>query len=97
MLNEITPNNLKHASRLLQSWIMEVPAILTPEKAMKYYVRSEFDFIAANNVDELIHHAYRLRGDKELFYAMIENAKERKKEISNDINVNQFKHIMQSI
>lgn len=97
LLNEITPNNLKHACRLLQSWIMQVPAILTPERAMKYYIKNEYDFLAANNVDEFVHHAYKLRKDKELFYAMIENAKERKKEISNNIIVNQFKTIAQSI
>ena len=97
LINKITPNNLKHASRLLQSWIMEVPAILTPEKAMKYYVKGELDFLAANNVDEFIFHAHKLKQNKELFYAMIDNAKQRKKEISHDTIVNQFKSIIESI
>lgn len=97
LINKIVPGNLKHASRLLQSWIMQVPAILTPELAMKHYVKSELDFLAADDMDEFVQHAHKLKHDKELFYAMIDNAKQRKKEISHDIIVNQFKHIMQSI
>ena len=93
LLNNIKPENLKHASRLLQSWIMEVPAILTPEKAMTYHVKSEYDFLAANNVDEFIFNAHKLRGDKELFYAMIENGRKRKQHVSNQLIVDQFKFI----
>jgi hypothetical protein len=93
LLSDIKPKNLKHASRLLQSWIMEVPAILTPEKAMTYYVKSEYDFLAANNVDEFIFNAHKLREDKELFCAMIENGRKRKQHISNQIIVDQFTFI----
>jgi hypothetical protein len=86
----------KNASRLFQAWHMEVPSIFCNHSAMSYIKKSELDYLEANTKEEFIECCLRLKTDKDLFYAMIENAKKRKNEFNNSVMIEQINNILKS-
>ena len=70
----------KPATKLYNAWHAGVPAILTPEPAFQEQRRSELDYIEVTSVNETIAALKRLRDDKELRNAMIENGRIRAQE-----------------
>lgn len=80
----------KHFNRLLQSWIMEVPAILNTHSSIESIKQSELDYLTANSYEEFLDKCLLIKTNKDLFFDMIENCKKRKKEWSNTLIVNQI-------
>ena len=65
------------ANRLYQAWYMNTPAIFNISPEMANLRESELDFLIANDKDEFLEQALRLKTDKDLFYAMTENGKSK--------------------
>ncbi|HBB32109.1 MAG TPA: hypothetical protein DDZ80_18700 [Cyanobacteria bacterium UBA8803] len=69
--------NWKPPSKLLNAWQAGVPAILGNESAFRNARKSELDYLEVTSVDEAIAALKRLRDDRELRQAMIENGRIR--------------------
>ena len=67
----------KPATKLFNAWRAGVPAILGPEYAYREQRRSDLDYIEASSLGEAQHAVQRLRGDPELYRAMVENGRAR--------------------
>lgn len=70
----------KPASKLYSAWHAGVPAILGHESAFQAERKSDLDYLEATSLEEVISALRRLRDDKELRYAMVENGRLRAKE-----------------
>jgi hypothetical protein len=64
-------------SKLYNSWIAGVPALLGCESAYQAERRSEYDYFEVHNVDEVLETLLRLRGDPVLRAAVVRNCAER--------------------
>lgn len=62
------------ANRLYQAWKMRTPAIFNNSPEMAAIRNSDYDFLIANNTEEFLHQASRLKSDKKLFDNMISHA-----------------------
>ena len=69
--------SMKPASKLINAWLAEVPAILSPEPSFLALRDSELDFLPASNLEEIVAAATRLKEDRYLYFAMIENGRRR--------------------
>lgn len=67
----------KPASKLINSWIAGVPAILSRDDAFLRLKKTENDFLEADNLNEIIIQLKKLRSDPKLFNNMIKNGIER--------------------
>ena len=67
----------KPANKLTNAWLAGVPAILSPEPSFLGLRESELDFLPASNVEEITSAARRLKEDKDLYLAMVENGRRR--------------------
>ncbi|NES87153.1 MAG: glycosyltransferase family 1 protein [Moorea sp. SIO2B7] len=70
----------KPPTKLYNAWHAGVPAILAPEPAFRDLRRSDLDYLEVSSLDETIAALKRLRDDKELRQAMIENGHIRAEE-----------------
>ena len=73
--------NKKPASKLINSWIANVPAILSPDRAYLDIKKSKYDFLEATNVSEIIDRLKLLKSNRFLYRKMIENSKKRAAEV----------------
>lgn len=64
-------------SKLYNSWLAGVPALLGAESAYQAERRSEHDFFEVHSTDEVLETLLRLRGDPELRAAVARNCGER--------------------
>jgi hypothetical protein len=64
-------------SKLYNSWMAGVPALLGSESAYQAERRSEYDYFEVHNVDEVLETLLRLRGDPALRAAVARNCAER--------------------
>ncbi|MGK7893751.1 MAG: hypothetical protein AB4372_09025 [Xenococcus sp. (in: cyanobacteria)] len=71
----------KPATKLYNSWLAGVPAILGCESAYQAERRSEFDYLEVGSFDALILAIKRLQADKNLRREMLENSKLRAEEV----------------
>ena len=76
--------NNKPASKLINSWLAGVPALLGPESAYKQLRRSPLDFIEVSSAAEALAAIDKLRNTPNLYEDMVENGIERSKEFSSD-------------
>jgi len=72
----------KPASKLVNAWIAEVPAIIGVEPGPRELRRSELDYIEVANPQEALMALDRLKTDPDLYTAMVENGKQRSVEFS---------------
>jgi hypothetical protein len=75
--------DLKPPSKLINAWHAGIPAILGRESAYQNERKSELDYIEIADADEAIAALNRLRNDRSLRLAMVENGKIRAKEMGN--------------
>lgn len=68
----------KPASKLVNAWIAGVPIILGREPAYKAMRKSDYDYLEANNFEELIDCINALISDKVLYNQILKNAEVRK-------------------
>ncbi len=88
----------KPASKLYNAWIAGVPAILGRcESGYRLERKSELDYLEAGSVDEVLLALKRLRDDKELRRAMVENGKLRAEELQPDQLVRQWRTFLTDI
>ncbi|MGK7950494.1 MAG: glycosyltransferase [Xenococcaceae cyanobacterium] len=76
--------NHKPASKVVNSWLAGVTAIVAPESAFMAIRKSELDFLAVNSLDETIEAVKSLKNNPELYLSMIKNGKDRAQEFSED-------------
>jgi len=62
----------KTANRLYQSWYCNTPGIFSSNTAMDHIRETEFDFLMANDIDELNEQVTRLKTDRDLFQSMVD-------------------------
>ena len=67
----------KPASKLVNAWHAEVPAILGPEAAFQELRESELDYIEVRTQAETLAAIDRLANEPELYAAMVENGRRR--------------------
>jgi hypothetical protein len=72
----------KPATKLYNAWRAGVPAILSPDVAYEDLRRSEFDFLEASNVPEIIGSLRRLQADTALRQAMVRSGRARGEEFT---------------
>ena len=70
----------KPASKLINAWAANVPAILSPEPAFENIRKSELDYLKADNIDQVMEQIRVLRDNPSLRKAMVENGNSRSKE-----------------
>jgi hypothetical protein len=73
-------SKLKPASKMYNSWLAGVPAILGWERAFQAERKSDLDYLEVTSVNEAIEALTRLRDDRELRDRMVENGKVRSSE-----------------
>ncbi len=75
----------KPATKLFNAWHAGVPAILGCESAYRAERRSELDYIEVHSPQEIIEALKRLRNDKKLYRAMVDNCKVRARQVSPEV------------
>jgi hypothetical protein len=90
-----TPDS-KPASKLYNAWIAGVPAILSPDSAFEDLFISEFDYLKAENVPEIIERLKQLMNDPALRKSMIENGKKRATEFNSEVITEDWIKIIQN-
>jgi hypothetical protein len=71
----------KPAAKLYNAWLAGVPAILGRESAYLAERRSDLDYLEATSVESAVAALIRLRDDRDLRRAMVENGRRRAKHI----------------
>lgn len=74
----------KPASKLVNSWIAGVPIILGPEPAYRAIRQSDFDYLEAKNLEELLQCINNLTLNSELYTQILKNAETRRKEYTHE-------------
>jgi hypothetical protein len=74
----------KPASKLINAWFAEVPALLGPEPAFQELRRSELDFIEVRTPAEALNALKRLKESPALYQAMVENGRVRREDFTED-------------
>ena len=74
----------KPASKLINAWRAEVPAILAPESAFLAVRKSELDFAIVNSLDEIIDAIQKLKTNPKLYRSMLDNGIKRSQEFQED-------------
>lgn len=68
----------KPASKLVNAWFADVPALLGPEPAFRELRRSALDYIEVTSPAEALDAVRRLQADPALYRAMVENGRSRR-------------------
>jgi hypothetical protein len=79
-LSSAPPNDAarnKPASKLINSWLSGVPAILSPDPLYMKIRNNDLDFLIAENVDDIIANILSLREDAHLYRSMVENGQQK--------------------
>lgn len=84
----------KPASKLINSWMAGVPAILGPEYAYRELRRSELDFIEASSAMEVRAAIRRLIDRPDLYDAMVRNGLERAREFEPEMTDRQWAELL---
>ncbi|UOA20512.1 hypothetical protein DSM14862_03757 (plasmid) [Sulfitobacter indolifex] len=72
----------KPASKLVNAWWAEVPALLGPEPAFKELRQSDLDYMEVRTPEDVLRTLSVLKGDPALYFGMVENGKARRGEFS---------------
>jgi hypothetical protein len=87
----------KPATKLFNAWHAGVPAIVGGDSAFQAERKSELDYIQVNSLAETIAALKRLRNDRELRQAMIENGRVRARETQVANLVNQWRDFITDV
>lgn len=74
----------KPASKLYNAWLSGIPAILGYESAFRDERKSDLDYLEATSYEEVVNALKRLREDRSLRSAMVENGWIRAKEVERE-------------
>lgn len=84
----------KPASKLVNAWFGEVPALLGPEPAYLALRRSELDFFVVQSPDDVLRAVLRLKEESGLYRSMVENGRRRRVEYTNDIIAQRWAEVL---
>lgn len=70
----------KPASKLVNAWLAELPAILGPEPAFQELRRSQYDFLEVRTPREVLEAIAHLQANPDVYTAMVENGRTRQTE-----------------
>jgi hypothetical protein len=87
----------KPASKLYNAWHAGIPAILSFETAFRAERKSDLDYLEATSLAEVIAALKRLKNDRQLRQAIIENGKIRAKETQPEIMVAKWQNFITDI
>ena len=76
--------DVKPATKLYNAWLAGVPMLASPEPAYRELRRSALDFIEVSDARDVLRALDRLRGDPQLYRAMVDNGRERAREFAID-------------
>jgi hypothetical protein len=97
--NGTVPSNLalnkKPASKLINAWIANVPAILSPDPAYLDIKKNKYDFLEAANVSEIINQLKTLKSNSFLYRKMVINSKKRASQIKPELIAIQWRLIIE--
>lgn len=74
--------DIKPASKLVNAWYAEVPALLGPEPAYRALRETELDYLEVQTPHEALAALRRLQAEPGLYAAMVENGRRRRTEIT---------------
>lgn len=74
----------KPASKLVNAWMAEAPALLGPEPAYRALRRSEDDYIEVRSGRDIVEAVARLKENPDIYRRMIENGRRRRGEFSKE-------------
>ena len=72
----------KPASKLVNAWIAELPALLGPEPAYQELRRSQYDYLEVKTPRDVINAISHLRDNPDVYAAMVKNGQARRMEFS---------------
>jgi hypothetical protein len=72
----------KPASKLVNAWFADVPALLGPEPAFQELRQSELDYIEIKTPENAINALQNLKDNPDLYLAMVENGRLRRKKFN---------------
>lgn len=84
----------KTANRLYQSWYAGVPGIFTSNPAMEHIRDHPYDYLIANDLQELRHNINRLRTDEGLYSHMVNICRSRSEENNHDVIYKQWMSVL---
>lgn len=84
----------KPASKLINSWHAEVPALLGSEIAFMELRKSELDYLEVNTVEEGLKAIDLLKTSEEIYFGMIQNGIERAAEFSSSNITNRWRMLL---
>jgi hypothetical protein len=87
----------KTANRLYQSWYAGAPGIFTPNPAMEYIKKTQYDYLSATTIEELEHNVNRLKNDKDLYHHMVSICRARADENSHDVIYKQWVSVLEEL
>ena len=87
--------NRKPATKLYNAWMAGVPAILSPDIAFQDIKESEFDFLEARDVPEILERIHLLMSNADLRRSIVENGKRRAKEFEVSKTVQRWIEILE--
>lgn len=84
----------KPASKLVNAWFGEVPALLGPEPAYLALRRSELDFFVVRSTDDVLRAVRRLKQEPGLYRSMVENGRQRRLEFTDDMIAQRWAEVL---
>lgn len=90
-------NTHRHANRLYQAWYMNTPLIHNKESAIENIVKSKYDILYAETPRELVLQMLFLKNNKDFFFKMVDNCRQRENENSHATVVKQFTEMFNRI
>lgn len=86
--------NLKPSSKLVNAWIGDCPALVGPERGYQEIRKGALDFIECRSADQALQGLRRLRGQPDLYRAMVENGRVRRAEFSADAVTDRWEEVI---
>lgn len=84
----------KPATKLYNSWLAGVPALLGPEQAFRELRRSELDYFEVSDLASAMRAVDRLRESPELYSAVVKNGFQRAREFTSEAVVERWVEIL---
>lgn len=84
----------KPASKLVNAWFGEVPAMLGPEPAFLALKRSELDFFVVRTPDDVLLIIQRLKQEPELYTSVVANARQRRLDFTDDMIAQRWAEVL---
>ncbi|PZX52087.1 glycosyltransferase family 1 protein [Algoriphagus chordae] len=94
LFNDKYQRSDKPASKLVNSWFAEVPALLGPEYSFKELRKSDLDYIEVTTVQNALSEIDRLKDDKNLYDQMVQNGIKRSQDFTADATVLKWKWLL---